>query len=170
MDAVKIGEFLMKLRKEKGMTQSQLGEKIGVTNKTVSRWENGNYLPSVDMLKALSEEYDVTINEILNGERVKNEDYKKVAEENIRDVLKSCAFTLDEKIRYWKKRWYKNNLFSIIIFALIFLLLLTYSQIKSNIEWVIVSEAYGFVGIIIFHNRKMAYVEKKAYESDDNIT
>lgn len=65
---------------------------------------------------------------------------------------------------------YKNNLFSIIIFALIFLLLLTYSQIKSNIEWVFVSLAYGFVGIIIFHNRKMAYVEKKAYEPNDNIT
>ncbi len=44
MDQIKIGKFIAVLRKEKGLTQEQLGEKLGVTNKTVSRWENGNYM------------------------------------------------------------------------------------------------------------------------------
>ena len=45
MDQIKIGKFIAALRKEKGFTQEQLGEKLGATNKTISRWENGNYMP-----------------------------------------------------------------------------------------------------------------------------
>ena len=70
MDMQKIGAFLAELRKEKNLTQDELGEQIGVTNKTVSRWENGNYLPPVEMLQILSKFYNVSINEILNGERI----------------------------------------------------------------------------------------------------
>ena len=51
MDTVKMGKFLKELRKEKGLTQEQLGEKIGVTNKTVSRWENGNYFPPKHLIR-----------------------------------------------------------------------------------------------------------------------
>ena len=50
MDQIKIGKFIAALRKEKGLTQEQLGEKLGVTNKTISRWENGNYMLDVEML------------------------------------------------------------------------------------------------------------------------
>ena len=51
MDMKKIGVFLAELRKDRNLTQDELGEKIGVTNKTVSRWENGNYLPPVKCCK-----------------------------------------------------------------------------------------------------------------------
>ena len=64
MDTVKIGKFLKELRKEKGYTQETLGEKVGVTNKTVSRWETGTYMPPVECLVLLSDIYDVSINEI----------------------------------------------------------------------------------------------------------
>ena len=64
MDTVKIGKFLKELRKEKGYTQEALGEKIGVTNKTVSRWETGTYMPPVECLVLLSDIYDVSINEM----------------------------------------------------------------------------------------------------------
>ena len=64
MDQIKIGKFIAALRKEKGLTQEQLGEKLGVTNKTISRWENGNYMPDVEMLSLLSKEFDVSINEL----------------------------------------------------------------------------------------------------------
>ena len=56
MDTIKIGNFLAELRKEQNLTQEALGEKLGVTNKTVSRWENGNYLPPVEILQELSVE------------------------------------------------------------------------------------------------------------------
>lgn len=53
MDQVKIGKFIAELRRENQMTQEALGEKIGVTNKTISRWENGNYMPDIEMLQLL---------------------------------------------------------------------------------------------------------------------
>ncbi len=64
-----IGQFLKELRKEKGMTQEELGKAIGVTNKTISKWENGNYMPPIDVFVMLSELYGVSINEILTGKR-----------------------------------------------------------------------------------------------------
>ncbi len=87
MDMQKIGAFLAEMRKEKNLTQEELGEQIGVTNKTVSRWENGNYLPLVEMLQILSKFYDVSINEILNGERINDSDYKSISEENVKSAL-----------------------------------------------------------------------------------
>lgn len=60
MDQIKIGKIIAALRKEKGLTQEQLGEKLGVTNKTISRWENGNYTPDVEMLALLSKEFGVS--------------------------------------------------------------------------------------------------------------
>ena len=65
-----IGQFLKELRKEKNMTQEELGSRVGVTNKTISKWENGNYMPPVDVLVLLSEIYNVSINEILSGRRI----------------------------------------------------------------------------------------------------
>lgn len=62
MDMVKMGSLLAELRKERNLTQAELGEKLGVTNKTISRWETGNYMPSVEMLEELSTMYGMTIN------------------------------------------------------------------------------------------------------------
>ena len=89
MDMQKVGNFLAQLRKDKNLTQEELGEQIGVTNKTVSRWENGNYLPPVEILQLLSKFYDVSINELLSGERLNDVVYKQNAEEYITiDLMK----------------------------------------------------------------------------------
>lgn len=87
MDVQKIGELLATLRKEQKLTQEELGEKIGVTNKTVSRWENGNYMPPVEILLIFSKQFNVSINELLSGERLSTEQYKENAEEYIVDNL-----------------------------------------------------------------------------------
>lgn len=87
MDIKKIGMFLKQLRTENGMTQEQLGERIGVSNKTISRWETGNYMPPVDSLKILSEIYHISINEILCGEIASAEEFAKIAEQNITATL-----------------------------------------------------------------------------------
>lgn len=67
MDQVQIGKFISELRKEKGLTQEQLGERLGVTQKTVSRWENGRNMPDIAMLPILCEELDINIAELMNG-------------------------------------------------------------------------------------------------------
>lgn len=89
MDLIRIGGFLRQLRKEHGLTQEQLGEKVGATNKTISRWETGVYMPPVECLAMLSELYGVSINEIVAGKRVETESFADVAEDNIADALKS---------------------------------------------------------------------------------
>ena len=87
MDTKMIGSFLKELRKENNMTQEQLGERIGVTNKTVSRWETGNYMPPVESLILLSDIYGISINEILAGKRVEMDELKQVTDENMTKVL-----------------------------------------------------------------------------------
>ncbi|EAC3456865.1 helix-turn-helix transcriptional regulator [Listeria monocytogenes] len=87
MDIQKIGEFLRKLRKQNNMTQEQLGERLHVTNKTVSRWETGKYMPPIECLKLLSDIYQISVNEILTGGNLDEEDFKEAAENNISDTL-----------------------------------------------------------------------------------
>lgn len=109
MNTKVIGQFLAELRKEQRLTQEQLGEKLGVTNKTVSRWENGNYLPPVEMLQQLSGLYNITINEILCGERLTDSQYRERAEENIKTALDNSAFTVKDKIHYYRRKWLAEN-------------------------------------------------------------
>ena len=83
MDQIKIGAFLKSLRKEKNMTQEQLAEQLGVSNRTVSRWETGSNMPDISLLTEIAEFYDVSIPEIIHGERKSEEmreDIKEVAE------------------------------------------------------------------------------------------
>lgn len=105
MDLIRIGSFLAELRREKGLTQQALGERLGVTNKTVSRWETGCYLPDVEMLSLLSREFGVSINELVAGERLVAEDFKKAADENLVTALDHSTFTLKEKQAFFKKKW-----------------------------------------------------------------
>ncbi len=87
MDQVKIGKFIAELRKNKNMTQQELGDKLNVSFKTISKWENGRGLPELSTLKPLSEELGVSINEILSGEKLEKQDYQEKFEENIVNTL-----------------------------------------------------------------------------------
>ncbi len=145
MDMQKIGNFLSTLRKEHNLTQAELGDKIGVTNKTISRWENGNYLPPVEMLQILSNTFDVSINEILNGERINENDYKTISEENIKSALKKSDHTIakHKKITNW------------VIAILVAILYITISLItqKWQLTWIIwlIYCVYRIIDNIIIH-------------------
>ena len=69
MDQKKIGNLLKKLRSEKGLTQEQLAEILNVSNRTVSRWETGSNMPDISLLVEIADFYDISIPEIINGER-----------------------------------------------------------------------------------------------------
>ena len=83
MDQMQTGKFIAELRKEKSLTQAQLGELVGVTNKTVSRWENGNYMPDLAVLQSLCAVLDVTINEMISGRRLDEADFRRQADNNL---------------------------------------------------------------------------------------
>lgn len=80
MDQKKIGEFICRLRKEKGLTQAELSEKLGISNRTVSKWENGDGLPDIAMLPELSKQLGITVDELLSAER------KELAELKVTEI------------------------------------------------------------------------------------
>ncbi|HRF36301.1 MAG TPA: helix-turn-helix transcriptional regulator [Clostridia bacterium] len=139
MDVQKIGAFLAELR------QDELGMQIGVTNKTISRWENGNYLPPVEMLQILSNKFDVSINEILNGERISNSDYKDISEQN----LKSALINSDLVIKKHRKiiNWV------IAILVAILYIIISIVTLKWQYTWIIwvVYCIYRIVESIVTH-------------------
>ena len=88
MNQVITGQFIKECRKEKGLTQEQLAEKICVSPKTVSKWECGKGLPEVSLMMPLCELLGITVNELLSGCRIDGNDYKAKAEENLLAALK----------------------------------------------------------------------------------
>lgn len=99
MDQIRIGQFLKALRKEKGLTQEKLAETLGVSNRTVSRWETGASMPDFDLLIELAKAYGVGVEEILNGER-RNDTVDKQMEESF---YKVAEYTNQEKEKLMKK-------------------------------------------------------------------
>ena len=99
MDIVKIGKFLQTLRKENGLTQEQLAERMGVSRRTISRWETGSNMPDMDILMELSDLYTVDLREILNGER-KSEHMNEELKET---VLQVADYSNEEKARLLRR-------------------------------------------------------------------
>lgn len=83
MDQIKIGKFIAACRKEQGMTQIALAEKLGISDRAVSKWENGKSLPDSSIMLELCTLLDINVNELLSGERIMEESYDKIAEENL---------------------------------------------------------------------------------------
>ena len=83
MNQDKIGKFIAEQRKNKNLTQEELAEKLGITKNAVSKWERGLCLMDMSLLKPLSEILEVSINEILAGEKIEEKDIEKKSEENI---------------------------------------------------------------------------------------
>ncbi len=88
MDQVKIGKFISDERKAKGYTQKQLSELLGISDKTISKWERGNGFPEASLLLPLCNELEITVNELLTGERISQQNYKKKAEENMVNMIR----------------------------------------------------------------------------------
>ena len=117
MDMKKIGSFLKALRKEKGLTQEQLAEKLGVAGRTVSRWETASNMPDLSVLIQLAEFYDIEVGEILDGERK-----DKVMDKEVKETLNKIAdYSNDEKQK--AVNVYKFSLMTIFFIGFIIVLL-----------------------------------------------
>ena len=168
MDQIRIGRFIAALRKEKGLTQEQLGERIGVTNKTVSRWENGNYMPDVEMLSLLSKEFGVSINELISGERLLTEDFKQAADDNLVTALNNSTFTLKEKIAFFRKKWLHEHIAAIAmsVAAWIAIVLWMGLKLRGSDSYALLGAVGGLAAVLLYvvlYNRMMAHAEKHAY-------
>jgi transcriptional regulator with XRE-family HTH domain/DNA-directed RNA polymerase subunit RPC12/RpoP len=101
MDQIKIGKFIKELRRDQGLTQAELAEKLCVSDKTISKWETGNGLPEVSLMLPLCETLAISVNELLSGRRLEEKQYYQEAEKNIMDLM-------EEKKKLKKKFWFAN--------------------------------------------------------------
>ena len=88
MDQIRIGKFIAASRKSKGLTQRQLADALSISDKTISKWECGKGLPEVSLMLPLCAALELTVNDLLSGERVSEVDYQKKAERNMMNLMK----------------------------------------------------------------------------------
>jgi len=89
MNQIKIGKFIAECRKRKSLTQIQLAEKLHVTDKAISKWENGKGMPDSSIMLDLCNELKISVNELLSGEKINMNEYNDKAEENLFELNKS---------------------------------------------------------------------------------
>lgn len=127
MNQEQVGKFIAKLRKEKRYTQESLAESLGVSSKTISKWETGNGLPDIFMLKNLAEKLDVSPLELINGKRISNVDKNK----DIDPIYSSAEKYIENNNKKYKKRIIIISITSIIALGIVSLLLLLLSNYNN---------------------------------------
>ncbi len=174
MDQLKTGRFISTLRKEKGLTQQELGQKLGVSNKTVSRWENGNYLPDIETLRLLGKEFSVSMEELLDGEKLSEK----------KPLKKSDPFTPKERADFWRKNWKRENKSWFIFWGIIIFFAAGFGFLTSPICFtvfgfalvdgllfggiiLILCAVFSFGLYIYFYNKMCIYVDNNAYKLSD---
>lgn len=135
-----IGKFIQEIRKEKGLTQKELAELIGVSDKTISKWENGNSSPDTSMLMSLSEALEVTVNELLSAERIAPENYSMKAEETI--------MTLIKENEAGKRMHLISQIIGLLLIILAFVLIFVVSAGTETIALFLDSASFVFLLII----------------------
>lgn len=136
MNQERIGKFILKQRKEKGLTQSELAEKLGVTDRSVSNWENGKCMPDLSLFKPLCDILGITINELMSGEKLQKNEYQTKLEENIVNT-----------INYTNKKMLSKEIkvgIYILVFGII-IILTALSIFPSESSW---SSIYSILGSI----------------------
>ena len=137
MNQEKIGKFISDCRKKKKLTQSDLAEKLGVSDRTVGNWENGRNMPDLSLFKPLCDELDITINELLSGEKLPKEKYQEKFEENIINTIDYSA----------KKLRITNRMIGLILLVVGVIMSLTaMTSFRSDSSW---GSIYSVIGVII---------------------
>ena len=98
MDPITIGKFIAKKRKEQNLTQEQLAERLGISNKTVSKWETGKCMPDYAVVKSLCEELKVTVSELMDGEEAGDKSVRAYDDEQILDLLRRTQELEKQKV------------------------------------------------------------------------
>ena len=137
MNQEKIGKFIQESRKKKKLTQSELAEKLGVSDRTVGNWENGRNMPDLSLFKPLCDELDITINELISGEKLKKEVYQEKLEENIINTINYST----------KKIKINNNILGTILICIGLMMAITAMTVfESESSW---GSIYSILGGII---------------------
>lgn len=138
MNQEKIGKFIAKCRKDKKMTQSELAEKLGVTDKSIGNWENGRNMPDLSLFKPLCDVLGITINDLLSGEKISKDKYQERFEENI-------VNTIDYSTKRINK--YSNVIGLLLVIFGLFILMSAIMIFPSESSW---GSIYSVFGVVLF--------------------
>ncbi len=138
MNQKKIGQFIAENRKKQKMTQAELAEKLGVSDRSVSKWETGRCMPDLSLFEPLCEQLGITINELLSGEKIKTEEYQNELEKNIINTIDYSQKQIeDEK---WKRSYV------VMIIGILFCMS-AFIVFEAESSW---SSMYSLIGTMIF--------------------
>lgn len=152
MDQDRIGKYIAKLRKEKKITQEELAEKLGVSSKSVSRWETGRNMPDLSLLIPLCKELETTINELLSGEKLNEKEYQEKSEENI---IKTIDFT-NKKLKKIRRICYSILIIIILfIITLITLFCIDVKRMRNNEPVLFSTWGFKYAPAIEFHDEEI---------------
>jgi len=154
MDYDKIGRFIAERRKALNFTQEKLAEKLFVSAKTVSKWENGNGVPDTNTLPTLCNVLDITVNELLNGEKISVENYTDMAENKLLE-LKKAKEDSDKRLLF----------FEIVIGVIALIYFLSLSLVAAYIEmetWIRIVLIVGGLVLFLILSFFMLRIEQKA--------
>ena len=159
MNQIKIGKFIAECRKNSNLTQMQLAEKLNITDRAISKWENGKAMPDSSIMLDLCKELKISVNELLSGEMIDMKNYNKMAEENL--------FKLNESNEKKKKIILKSAIvIGLLIFIIIIIQLYSYTKqiSKSNLNNVL-EQAQQNQEIYI----KIQELEERVNELEKNV-
>ena len=159
MNQIKIGKFIAECRKNSNLTQMQLAEKLNITDRDISKWENGKAMPDSSIMLDLCKELKISVNELLSGEMIDMKNYNKIAEENL--------IKLNESNEKKKKIILKSAIvIGLLIFIIIVIQLYSYTKqiSKSNLNNVL-EQAQQNQEIYI----KIQELEERVNELEKNV-
>ena len=160
MNQIKIGKFIAECRKNSNLTQMQLAEKLNITDRAISKWENGKAMPDSSIMLDLCKELKISVNELLSGEMIDMKNYNKIAEENL--------IKLNESNEKKKKIILKSAIvIGLLIFIIIVIQLYSYTKqiSKSNLNNVL-EQAQQNQEIYI----KIQELEERVNELEKNVS
>ena len=160
MNQIKIGKFIAECRKNSNLTQMQLAEKLNITDRAISKWENGKAMPDSSIMLDLCKELKISVNELLSGEMIDMKNYNKIAEENL--------IKLNESNQKKKKIILKSAIvIGLLIFIIIVIQLYSYTKqiSKSNLNNVL-EQAQQNQEIYI----KIQELEERVNELEKNVS
>ncbi|MDU4970519.1 MAG: helix-turn-helix domain-containing protein [Atopobium minutum] len=145
MDQIKIGRFIASCRKMQGMTQKQLAEKIGISNRAVSKWETGKSMPDSGIMLELCDLLKINVNELLSGERIMADAYNKQAEDNLLAMKKEVENKNRQLLRveYWIA-------FQTIIVGLCIIFVASFLEMPAWIRIVLICFVLVMVFAVVF--------------------
>lgn len=152
VDIQKVGAFIAQCRKEHNWTQKELGEKLGVTDKAISKWENGRSFPDITLLESLCETFDITVSELLSGKKIEPKDYKRETE---RLLIQSIG---EKRLRGFQIGIYFLGLVTIILGGIGFGIWGTHISWKIGqvpMKWILLAAALIIFGVMAYFDRNL---------------